>query len=80
MKMDIKKIKIRFLFMFIGFIIGKLTSFIEIHPLFIISLAFIFAFTDAISYVHFNHIYKKYNAFFEYRILFLVGFSFRHLF
>ena len=78
--MDIKKIKIRFLIMFIGFIIGKLTSFIEIHPLFIIFVAFIFAFTDAIFYVHFNHIYKKYNAFFEYPILVLVGFSFRHLF
>ena len=68
--MDIKKMKIRFLIMFIGFIIGKLTSFIDIHPLFI----------DAISYVHFNHIYKKYNAFFEYPILFLVGFSIGRLF
>ena len=73
--MDIKKMKIRFLIMFIGFIIGKLTSFIDIHPLFIISLAFIFAFTDAIFYVQFNHIYKKYNAFFEYPSFVLVGFS-----
>ena len=78
--MDIKKMKIRFLIMFIGFIIGKLTSFIDIHPLFIISLAFIFVFTDAISYVHFNHIYKKYNAFFEYPSFVLVGFSIGRLF
>ena len=78
--MDIKKIKIRFLIMFIGFIIGKLTSFINIHPLFIISLAFIFAFTDAIMYLHFNHIYKKYKAFFEYPSFVLVGFSIGRLF
>ena len=78
--MDIKKMKIRFLIMFIGFIIGKLTSLINIHPLFIISLAFIFAFTDAIMYLHFNHIYKKYKAFFEYPCLVLVGFSIGRLF
>ena len=77
--MNTKNMKIRFLIMFIGFIIGKLTSFINIHPLFIISLAFIFAFSNAILYVHFNDIYKKYEAFFEYPILFLVGFSFRHI-
>lgn len=78
--MDIKKMKIRFLIMFTGFIIGKLTSFIDIHPLFIISVAFIFAFTGAILYVHFNHIYKKYKAFFEYPSLVLVGFSIGRLF
>ena len=78
--MNTKNMKIRFLIIFIGFIIGKLTSFINIHPLFIISLAFIFAFTDAILCLHFNHIYKKYKAFFEYPIFVLVGFSFRRLF
>ncbi|SKC55851.1 hypothetical protein SAMN02745115_01466 [[Eubacterium] yurii] len=78
--MNTKNMKIRFLIIFVGSIIGKLTSFINIHPLFIISLAFIFAFTDAIMYLHFNHIYKKYKAFIEYPILVLVGFSFRHLF
>lgn len=78
--MDIKKMKIRFLIIFVGSIIGKLTSFINIHPLFIISLAFIFAFTDAIMYLHFNHIYKKYKAFIEYPILVLVGFSIGRLF
>ena len=66
--------------MFIGFIIGKLTSFIDIHPLFIISVAFIIAFTDAILYVHFNHIYKKNKTFFEYPSLVLVGFSIGRLF
>lgn len=78
--MNTKNMKIRFLIMFIGFIIGKLTSFINIHPLFIISLAFIFAFSDAILYVHFNDIYKKYKEFFEYPSFVLVGFSIGRLF
>ena len=78
--MNTKNMKIRFLIIFIGFIIGKLTSFINILPLFIISLAFIFAFTDVIMYLHFNHIYKKYKAFFEYPGFVLVGFFIGRLF